>query len=70
VGAAYVRPIGLPFGGSIPALGQGTAGLAEGRHPDDQEIAALRLGLDLGMSLIDSLVPRPHGPRADVGTGL
>jgi diketogulonate reductase-like aldo/keto reductase len=42
--------IELPSGDTIPALGQGTAGLDEGA----QEIAALRLGLDLGMSLIDT----------------
>jgi len=49
-----VRQIGLPSGESISALGQGTAGLAEGRQPHDREIAALRLGLDLGMTLIDT----------------
>jgi diketogulonate reductase-like aldo/keto reductase len=49
-----VRAIELPSGDAIPALGQGTAGLAEGAHPEDQEIAALRLGLDLGMRLVDT----------------
>jgi diketogulonate reductase-like aldo/keto reductase len=49
-----VPSITLPCGDSMPALGQGTAGLAEGRHPAEQEIAALRLGLDLGMSLVDT----------------
>lgn len=54
VAASMVRQIALPSGDSIPALGLGTAGLAEGRQPVDQEIAALRLGLELGMSLIDT----------------
>ncbi len=35
-------------------LGQGTWGLAEGAHLPADEIAALRLGLDLGMTLIDT----------------
>ena len=35
-------------------LGQGTWGLAERLHPHDQEVAALQLGIDLGMTLIDT----------------
>ena len=38
----------------VPALGQGSAGLAQGRHPDDAEQEALRMGLALGMTLIDT----------------
>lgn len=49
-----LRRIDLPSGDSIAVLGQGSAGLAEGRHAADEEIAALRLGLDLGLSLIDT----------------
>jgi diketogulonate reductase-like aldo/keto reductase len=52
--AATVRGIKLPSGETIPVLGQGTWGLAEGAHPRAGEIAALRLGLDLGMTLIDT----------------
>jgi diketogulonate reductase-like aldo/keto reductase len=52
--ARMVRQIQLPSGDSIPALGQGSAGLAEGRRPAAEEIAALRLGLDLGLTLIDT----------------
>jgi hypothetical protein len=47
-----VPSVVLPSGDTLPLLGKGTAGLAEGRHPAEQELAALRLGLDLGMSLI------------------
>jgi diketogulonate reductase-like aldo/keto reductase len=54
VAVKLLRQIALPSGDSIPALGQGSGGLAEGRHPADQEIAALRLGLELGMRLIDT----------------
>src|SRR5579875_2141777 len=44
----------LPSGDALPRLGQGTWYLGEtaGRRTD--EIAALRTGLDLGMSLIDT----------------
>jgi diketogulonate reductase-like aldo/keto reductase len=35
-------------------LGQGSAGLAHGRHPQAEEEEALRTGLSLGMTLIDT----------------
>src|SRR5215475_9657984 len=38
----------------VPALGQGSAGLAQGRRPDAAEEEALRTGLSLGMTLIDT----------------
>jgi diketogulonate reductase-like aldo/keto reductase len=49
-----VRTLALPSGEKVPALGQGTWELGE--HPTHRkdEIAALRLGLDLGMTLIDT----------------
>ena len=37
-----------------PALGQGSANLAQGRHPEAAEEEALRTGLSLGMTLIDT----------------
>jgi diketogulonate reductase-like aldo/keto reductase len=49
-----VRSIQLPSGATIPALGQGAWRMGEGRHPTHEEITALRLGLDLGMTLIDT----------------
>jgi aryl-alcohol dehydrogenase-like predicted oxidoreductase len=49
-----IRRIDLPLGDSIPVLGQGTLGL--GGDPDrwDAEVAALQLGLDLGMTLVET----------------
>jgi len=44
----------LPDGSSVPALGQGSAGLAAGRHTASQEEEALRIGISLGMTLLDT----------------
>ena len=49
-----VRTTTLPGDEAIPVLGQGTWGMAERKHPRQQEIEALRIGLDLGMTLIDT----------------
>src|SRR6202047_1110332 len=38
----------------VPALGQGSAGLGKGKHPQAVEEEALRTGLTLGMTLIDT----------------
>ena len=48
------RTIVLPSGEHIPVLGQGTWHLAENPLNRTNEINALRLGIDLGMSLIDT----------------
>lgn len=52
--ATAIRSTRLPSGEAVPVLGQGTWGMAEGKHERDLEIRALRLGLELGMSLIDT----------------
>src|SRR3977135_3356470 len=44
----------LPSGEMIPVLGQGTWHMAEDSRRRADEIAALRLGIDLGMTLIDT----------------
>src|SRR5260370_17069451 len=38
----------------VPALGQGSAGLGKGKHPQAVEQEAVRTGLSLGMTLIDT----------------
>jgi diketogulonate reductase-like aldo/keto reductase len=38
----------------VPALGQGTWGMGESKNAHADEVAALRLGIDLGMTLIDT----------------
>jgi diketogulonate reductase-like aldo/keto reductase len=44
----------LPDGSRVPALGQGSATLAQGRHPASEEEDALRLGISLGLTLLDT----------------
>ena len=41
-------------GETVPVLGQGTWGMAEGKHSRDEELRALRDGIELGMTLIDT----------------
>ena len=49
-----MRRVRLPDGTEVSALGQGTWFMGEGRHPAAREAAALRMGIELGMTLIDT----------------
>ena len=49
-----MRQVALPTGETVPALGQGTWQLAEDARRRAAEIEALRLGIDLGLTLIDT----------------
>jgi diketogulonate reductase-like aldo/keto reductase len=51
---AAIRTVKLPSGESVPALGQGSWHLGEDPDTRREEIAAIRVGLDLGMTLIDT----------------
>src|ERR1700747_469588 len=51
---AATPTVKFPDGTIVPALGQGSANLAQGRHPQADEEEALRTGLSLGMTLIDT----------------
>ena len=51
---AATPTVKFPDGTIVPALGQGSANLAQGRHPEAAEEEALRTGLSLGMTLIDT----------------
>ncbi|MFI5015471.1 MAG: aldo/keto reductase [Hyphomicrobiales bacterium] len=46
--------VALPDGEAVPALGQGTWRMGEERGARAREIAALRAGIELGMTLIDT----------------
>src|SRR6202163_2226617 len=48
------RTVKFRDGANVPALGQGSWHLAQGRHPEAAEEEALRTGLTLGMTLIDT----------------
>jgi diketogulonate reductase-like aldo/keto reductase len=52
--SAVTRTVKLPDGTIVPALGQGSASLGQGRRPEAAEEEALRTGLSLGMMLIDT----------------
>jgi diketogulonate reductase-like aldo/keto reductase len=51
---AATRTVTLPSGTRVPALGQGTWRMAEDPARRSDEITALRRGLDLGLTLIDT----------------
>lgn len=59
-------PVPLPGGGAMPALGQGTWKMGEGAGARRAEADALRLGLDLGMSLIDTAEMYAEGGAEEV----
>jgi len=49
-----MKRLTLPSGKEVPVLGQGTWKMGEDSAKRLSEVAALRLGLDLGMTLIDT----------------
>lgn len=49
-----MRKTKLPSGLAVPVLGQGTWYMGDEAHRRNDEIASLRQGLDLGMTLIDT----------------
>ena len=54
-GATNVGPtVKFRDGAIVPALGQGSARLAKGRHSQAEEEEAVRTGISLGMTLIDT----------------
>ena len=51
---AELPTVTLPGGERVPALGQGTWHMGEDRRRIAEEAAAVRLGIELGMTLIDT----------------
>jgi len=49
-----IRQTCLPSGEKIPVIGQGTWNMGDDRQRRSEELNALRLGIDLGMTLIDT----------------
>jgi len=56
----------FPDGATVPALGQGTWKMGESRAARRAEADALRLGLDLGMTLIDTAEMYAEGGAEEV----
>jgi diketogulonate reductase-like aldo/keto reductase len=48
------RTVRLPDGTEVPALGQGTWHMGESARLAQQEVTALKLGIELGLTLIDT----------------
>ncbi|MBA2374801.1 MAG: aldo/keto reductase [Rubrobacter sp.] len=61
-----MRKIRLPSGEEVPALGQGTWGWGEDASRRGGEVAALRLGLELGMTLVDTAEMYADGGAEEV----
>src|SRR5437870_12971687 len=49
-----MKTVILPDGKRVPVLGQGTWRMGESKSEYGEEVAALRLGIELGMTLIDT----------------
>ena len=49
-----MKTVALPDGDCVPVLGQGTWHMGENTRAHKDEVAALRLGIELGMTLIDT----------------
>lgn len=56
----------LPCGEAVPVLGQGTWNMGEDRRLAGQEADALRLGIDLGMTLLDTAEMYASGGAEEV----
>jgi diketogulonate reductase-like aldo/keto reductase len=61
-----MRTLQLPSGQTIPVLGMGTWRMGEAARNRQSEIAALRHGLDLGLSLIDTAEMYGEGGAEEV----
>lgn len=61
-----VRTTLLPSGRPIPVLGQGTWRMGEDTSRRQAEVAAIRLGLELGMTLIDTAEMYGEGGAEEV----
>ena len=64
------RTLSLSSGEAIPALGQGTWHMAEDPRRRKEEIGALRFGIDLGMTLIDTAEMYADGAAEQLVGGI
>ena len=61
-----IGTVTLPDGETVPALGQGTWKMGEQRNRRAEEVRALQLGLDLGMTLIDTAEMYANGTAEEI----
>jgi len=61
-----IRTVALPDGAVVPTLGQGTWHMGERGSAAKAEAAALRLGIDLGVTLIDTAEMYGNGGAEEV----
>src|SRR5213075_646298 len=61
-----MKTVELPDGERVAALGQGTWNMGETKRAHSDEVAALRLGIDLGMTLIDTAEMYGEGGAEEV----
>jgi len=61
-----MKTVTLPDGTAVPALGQGTWHMGQDRTAAKGEAASLRLGLDLGLTLIDTAEMYAEGGAEEV----
>ncbi len=61
-----MRTVSLPDGEAVPVLGQGTWYMGESAAARSDEVRALRHGLDLGMTLIDTAEMYAEGGAEEV----
>ena len=61
-----IRTTSLPSGVAVPVLGQGTWNMGERRASHADEVAALKLGIELGMTLIDTAEMYASGGAEEV----
>ncbi len=61
-----IADVTLPDGKTVPALGQGTWKMGEQRSRRADEVRALQLGLELGMTLIDTAEMYANGVAEEI----
>lgn len=61
-----MRTTTLPSGEALPVLGQGTWNMGEDARRRDEEAAALSLGIDFGMTLVDTAEMYADGGAEEV----
>ncbi|MBV6323874.1 aldo/keto reductase [Duganella violaceipulchra] len=61
-----MKTVSFPSGSTVPVLGQGTWNMGEESARKNDEIRALQLGLDLGMTLIDTAEMYGEGGAEEV----